>query len=179
MERRTAKINISSAGGTAASGSKTCKVTLPTAWMEVMGVAAERRELELAFDGTKITLSRRLDGPELAKQKLALGHEVRILRLYDGNELCSTIYTDFTEQTVAVENQAVPLIKTAFGNNPFPTWEDFQRFLAERCVPRQRAGLREYLEVLGLEEYDPLSMIEKTGGRMAEDQQWLTIEVLK
>lgn len=179
MERRTAKINISSAGGTAASGSKTCKITLPTAWMEVMGVAAERRELELAFDGTKITLSRRLGGPEFAKQKLALGHEVRILRLYDGDELCSTIYTDFTGQTVAVENQAVPLIKTAFGNNPLPTWEDFQRFLAERCVPRQRAGLREYLEVLGLEEYDPLSIIEKTGGRMAEDQQWLTIEVLK
>lgn len=179
MERRTAKINISSAGGTAASGSKTCKVTLPTVWMEIMGVAAERRELELAFDGTKITLSRRLSGSEFAKQKLALGHKVRVLCLYDGDELCSTIHADFTEQTVAVENQAVPLIKTAFGNNPLPTWEDFQRFLAERCVPRQRAGLREYLEALDLEEYDPLSIIEKTGGKMAEDQQWLTIEVLK
>jgi hypothetical protein len=32
---------------------------------------------------------------------------------------------------------------------------------------------------LGLDEYDPLAIIEKTGGRMAEDQQWLTIEVLK
>lgn len=40
-------------------------------------------------------------------------------------------------------------------------------------------GLREYLEALGLDEYDPVTIIEKTGGRMAEDQQWLTIEVLK
>lgn len=60
-----------------------------------------------------------------------------------------------------------------------PNWEDFQRFLEDRCIPRQRAGLREYLETLGLDEYDPLAIIEKTGGRMAEDQQWLTIEVLK
>ena len=179
MERRTAKINISSAGGTAANGSKTCKVTLPTAWLETMGVAAERRELELVFDGTKITLFRRLNGSEFAKQQRAFGHDVRILRLYDSHKLCSTVYADFTEQTVAVENQAVPLIKTAFGNNQLPTWEDFQDFLAERCVPRQRAGLREYLEALGLDEFDPLSIIEKTDGRMAEDQQWLSIEVLK
>ena len=78
-----------------------------------------------------------------------------------------------------MENQAVPLVKTAFGNNQLPTWEDFQRFLEERCIPRRRAGLREYLEALGLEEYDPLAIIEKIGGRMAEDQQWLTMEVLK
>ena len=93
--------------------------------------------------------------------------------------LCSTIYADFTAQTVVVENQPVPPIKTAFGNNLLPAWEDFQRFLEERCIPRQRAGLREYLEALGLEEYDPLAIIEKTGGRMAEDQQWLAIEVIK
>ena len=80
---------------------------------------------------------------------------------------------------MVVENQAVPTIKTAFGNNLLPNWEDFQRFLEDRCIPRQRAGLREYLETLGLDEYDPLAIIEKTGGRMAEDQQWLTIEVLK
>lgn len=179
MERRAAKINISSAGGTASSGSKTYKATLPATWLAAMGIDGEHRELELAFDGTKITLSRRLHGSEFAERQLARGHDVRVLRLYDGNTLCSTIYADFTEKSVAVENQAVPLIKTAFGNQAFPVWADFQNFLAERCVPRQRAGLREYLETLGLDEYDPLAIIEKTGGHMAEDQQWLTIEVAK
>jgi len=179
MERRLAKVNISSAGGTAASGAKTCKVTLPTAWMEAMGVTTGRRELELTFDGTKIILSRHLGGSEFAKQQQALGNKIYILRFYDNSKLCSTIYADFTEHTVIVDNQAVPPIKTAFGNNALPTWEDFQSFLAERCIPRQRAGLMEYLEVLGLDEYDPLAIIEKTGGRMAEDQQWLTVEVLK
>lgn len=179
MERRIAKMNISSAGGTASSGSRTYKITLPTSWVEAMGLEENLRELELTFDRQTITLSRHLDGPEFAAQQLASGHEVRVLRLYDGDKLCSTIYADFTGQTLAVENQSVLLVKTAFGNNPLPTWEDFQRFLEERCIPRQRAGLREYLEALGLEEYDPLAIIEKTGGRMAEDQQWLTMEVLK
>ena len=179
MERRIAKMNISFAGGTASSGSKTCKVTLPTSWVEAMEIDESHRELELVFDGTSITLSRRLSGPEFAARQLATGHEVRVLRLYDGDTLCSTVYADFIGQTLAVENQPVPLVKTAFGNNPLPAWEDFQQFLEERCIPRQRAGLREYLETLGLDEYDPLAIIEKTGGRMAEDQQWLTIEVLK
>ena len=179
MERRVAKMNISSAGGTASTGSKTCKVTLPTSWAEAMGLDENHRELELAFDGTSITLSRRLDGSEFAAQQSARGHEVWVLRLYDGDTLCSTIYADFTGQALAVENQAVPLVKTAFGNNSLPSWEDFQRFLEERCITRQRAGLREYLEALGLDTYDPLVIIAKTGGRMAEDQQWLSMEALK
>ena len=179
MEHRTAKVNISSAGGTAAKDSKTCKITLPSKWVETMGINEDQREMEMAFDGETVTLSRHLSGPEFAQRQLAQGHDIRILRLYDGNTLCSTIYADFTEKTVAAENQAVPCIKTAFGNQSLPTWADFQNFLAERCIPRQRAGLREYLEALGLDEYDPFAIIEKTGGRMAEDQQWLTIEVLK
>jgi len=139
----------------------------------------EHQELKQTVDNAEDTLPRSLSCSDFAVQQQAHGHDVRILRLYDRNELCSAIYADFTEQTVVVENQPVSPIKTAFGNNLFPNWEDFQYFLTERCVPRQRAGLREYLETLGLDEYDPLAIIEKTGGRMAEDQQWLTIETLK
>lgn len=179
MEHRTAKVNISAAGGTAAKNSRTCKITLPTTWLEEMGITEDQRELELSFDGAMITLSRRHSGPDFAERRKALGHEVRVLHFYDGDVLCSTIYADFTEEAVVVENQAVSPVKTAFGNNLFPDWKDFRHFLEERCIPRQRAGLREYLETLGLDEYNPLAIIEKTGGRMAEDQQWLTIEVLK
>lgn len=178
MEQRSAKVNISSAGGTASGKARTCKVTLPTKWLKEMGVTEGQRELHLEFDGTKIFVSRPLSGRDFARQQQELGHEVKILRLYDEETLCSAIYADFTEHTLAVENEDVPPLKTAFGNNPFPTWKDFMDFLEERCVPRQRAGLREYLEALGLAEYDPMSIIEKTSGRMAEDRQWLSIEVL-
>lgn len=178
MEQRSAKINISSAGGTASNGSHTCKVTLPTKWLKEMGVTESQREVHLEFDGTRILMSRPLSGRDFALQRQKLGHEVKILRFYDKKTLCSVIYADFTERTLAVENEGVPLLKTAFGNNPLPNWKDFMDFLEERCIPRQRAGLREYLEMLGLAEYDPMAIVERTGGRMAEDRQWLSIEVL-
>lgn len=60
-----------------------------------------------------------------------------------------------------------------------PSWLDFLNFLEERCIPRDRAGLREYLETIGVDEYDPIEIIQKTFGRMAEDGQWLEMEVLK
>ena len=55
MEHRNAKVNISAAGGTAAKNSKTCKVTLPTTWLEEMGITEKHREVELTFNGTTIT----------------------------------------------------------------------------------------------------------------------------
>lgn len=179
MEKRIAKINISSAGGTAAKGSKTCKVTLPTSWMNELGIGEERRDVELSFDGNQIVISRHLTGEEFAEQKIAAGHDVRLLHFYDGDKLCTVIYADFTDETLTVENYVDDPVKTAFGNNVLPTWAAFQAFLEERCVPRQRAGLREYLETIGVSEYDPLEIIRKTAGRMAEDHQWLEMEVLK
>lgn len=179
MEKRIAKINISAAGGTAGKGAKTCKVTLPTVWVDALGIDNEHREVELSFDGAKITLSRRLSVQEFVAQKCSQEHDLRRLRFYDSDRLCTTIYADFTDATLAVENHVSDPVKTAFGNNPLPVWTDFQAFLRERCVPKERAGLREYLETLGLDEYDPLAIIGKTGGRMAEDQQWLEMENYK
>ena len=89
--------------------------------------------------------------------------------------MCSVLGVDFTDRTVCVENHTDRMVKTAFGNNLLPTWADFLSFLEERCVPRERAGLREYLQALGLDEYDPIEIIRKTRGRMAEDEQWLEV----
>ena len=178
MEKRKAKVNISAAGGTAGKGAKTCKVTLPTAWVDALGINGENREIEISFDGTKITISRSLSGMEFAVQKRSLGHEVRLMRFYEADKLCTIIYADFTDETLIAENHMDDPVKTAFGNNTLPDWADFQAFLQERCVPRERAGLREYLESLGLAEYNPLKIIQKTSGRMAEDQQWLEMEVV-
>ena len=51
-------------------------------------------------------------------------------------------------------------------------------FLEERCIPKERDGIREYLEAIGLNEYDPLEIIKKTKGKMAEDDQWIETEEL-
>jgi len=179
MEKRIAKVNISSAGGTASKGARTCKVTLPTTWVDTLGISEETREVVLAFDGNQIILSPHISGAEFVASKLALNHEVRLLLFYDRDKLCTSIYADFDDKSLTAENHVHNPVKTAFGKNTLPTWEDFQAFLAERCIPRERAGLREYLEVIGVSSYDPHEIIGKTAGRMAEDNQWLRIEVLK
>lgn len=179
MEQRLAKINISAAGGNAGANAKTCKVTLPTTWLSAMGIGEERREVVLSFDGEQITVSPALDMEEYAGKKLAMGHRLYSLRYYDGSRLCTLIYADFTDKTIQVENHTKTLIKTAFGKKAVPTWEDFVAFLEERCIPKGRAGLQDYLADMGLDEYDPLEILKKTKGRMAEDQQWLEIEEIK
>ena len=99
-----------------------------------------------------------------------------VLRYYNRETLCSVICADYEHRTVTVENnEEVRFYQKAFGNTPVPTWEQYEEFLESRCIPRDRGGLREYLDVIGVEDYDPLSIIRKTKGRMAEDGQWLEI----
>lgn len=179
MQKRYAKVNISAAGGTAAAGAKTYKITLPSAWMAELGVTESNRKMELSFDGEKMMISRCLSMEEFGIKKRAAGHDVYAVRYFDRERLCTLIYADFTDQTLQAENHTENLVKTAFGKKELPCWEDFEAFLEERCIPRQRAGLREYLESIGVTEYAPWEIIQKTQGRMAEDQQWIGIEVLR
>ena len=178
MEKRLGNIIIQTPGGTAAKGSSTYKVSLPSSWIKELGIAAENRQVELSFDGKAITISKRLTLPEFISRKSKAGHALLQFFYYDGDILCSLVAVDFTDQTLCAENYVSDVIKTAFGNNEVPTWNDFQNFLEERCIPRARAGLREYLEALGLDEYDPLEIIKKTSGRMAEDNQWIKTKVI-
>lgn len=178
MERRLGNIIIHASGGTAGKGANTYKLTLPSAWVKEMGIDGSDREVELSFDGSSITIARRLSVDEFISAKRELGHALTKLSYFDGEKLCTTIIADSTERVLYIENHTDRVIKTAFGNNLVPTWEDLQHFLEERCIPRARAGLREYLETIGVEEYDPIEIIKKTEGRMAEDDQWIRIEVL-
>lgn len=91
------------------------------------------------------------------------------------DECCTEILIDFKGQKIAIQNKTDDLLHRAFGIKAKPTWEDFEEFLESRCFPRSREGLSLILEDLGLDFYDPLSIIEKTRGRMAEDAQWLKI----
>lgn len=91
------------------------------------------------------------------------------------DELCTTILIDFGNQRIAVQNETEDLLHRAFGIKAKPTWEDFEEFLEERCFPKMREHLRLVLEDVGVDSYDPLAIVEKTKGRMAEDLQWIKI----
>lgn len=179
MEIRNAKVIVSAAGGTAGKTSKTYKLSLPSSWLAEMGISADERNVLLSFDGRQITIQKRFTLESFIESKTAQGHDLKLISYYDGDRLCTRICADFSDRTIAFENEDVPNLNRAFGVRETPSWDDFLEFLEERCIPRQRDGLRYYLDELGLDEYDPWQIVQRTAGRMAEDNQWLSVEDLK
>ena len=49
MEIRNGKLIISNAGGTASSGAKTYKASLPTTWINALKLNEKNRRIELCF----------------------------------------------------------------------------------------------------------------------------------
>ena len=135
------------------------------------------REVLLQFDGECVILRR--PGPSgyeaFLREARCQSHDLLRLHYYDGDTLCTKICADKVTRCLAVENLVDDPLSTTFGVNTSPTWEDLENFLEERCVPRQRDGLQYYLRELGLDHYDPLAIVRKTQGRMAEDNCWLDI----
>ena len=113
-----------------------------------------------------------------------LNHRFREVNLVDYSmrmdfmckaECCTMILVDFKREKVEIINTTDNILYRAFGIKVKPTWEDFMEFLEERCFPRTRDHMKLILKDLGLDFYDPLAIVEKTKGKMAEDFQWLKI----
>ena len=176
METRNAKLIVNKSGGTASEKSKTYRVTIPNSWVEQLGISEENREIELSFDGAEITVRRKQTLQEYKNTHNR--NKLLQLQFYHGDSLCTTILADETAKKVLIENHTDNPLYTAFGVNENPGWQDYQIFLEERCIPKSRAGLKEYLNAIGVDEYNPVEIIRKTKGRMAEDQSWLEVTEL-
>lgn len=177
VEERRANILINKAGGTAGPRGKSYRIVLPPTWAKQLGITEADREVLLQFDGECITIRRAAasgynDFLNAAREH---GHELLLLHYYSGDTLCTKICADKVTRQLAIQNQVSDPLATAFGVNKAPVWDDLEFFLESRCVPRQRDGLSHYLAQLGLDEYDPLAIIRKTEGRMAEDACWIKI----
>lgn len=174
MQRRFVKLIVGKAGGTASANAKTYKICLPTDWVEKMNLT--NTQIDMRYDDGRILIEPHLPLNEYLTAKKTRGHKLMLIDFYDNDNLCTEICADFTDKTLSATNYTDNIIKTAFGNNDAPVWQDLQDFLEERCVPRSRSGIREFLEAMGIEEYDPLEIIKKTRGIMAEDHQWIKLE---
>lgn len=178
MDARFGKISVCKAGGTAGRNAKTYKIALPSSWVKELGLDGSERKVRLEFDGRTINIVPEQSIDRYLNERTAAGHDLLELRYYDGNALCTLIYADRTAKDLRAENYTDLAVKTAFGKNQLPTWEELEAFLEERCVPRRRDGIREYLETIGVAEYDPWEIIRVTHGRMAEDGQHIEVKQL-
>ena len=114
--------------------------------------------------------------PELAEE-LELPEKkypLRLLYCYK-DSVCTLIDVDETKRKVRIKNYAHNLLFRAFGKNESPTFEDYEEFIESRCFPKQRDKMKLMLEEYDIPFYDPLLIIEKTNGRMADDEFWIRI----
>ena len=92
-------------------------------------------------------------------------------------EVTSKITVDFKMEKVSVENYCDDPMDTAFGVIKNPTMKDFEDFLEDRCFPRTRDKMKLHLRELGIDYYDPLQIVMKTGGRLEGD--YYSIEIIE
>ena len=100
------------------------------------------------------------------------------IRLYymHGQTVCTVIDVNELKREVIVRNYTDHVIFRAFGVEEEPSYEQYLEFLESRCFPRSRDKMKLILKDLDLPFYDPFMIIEKTEGRMAEDDFWISIE---
>lgn len=101
------------------------------------------------------------------------------IRLYYMNNqfLCTIIDVDSINQEVKIHNYTNNIMYRAFGVNEKPSYDEYIDFLKSRCFPETRDKLKLVLADLNIPFYDPFMIIEKTEGRMADDDFWIRIEV--
>lgn len=128
--------------------------------------------------GPLVLLLRMLeDHPEYV-QKIAIPEQQYPVRLWymHRQKICTVIDVDEIQRKVQIRNYTNHAMFCAFGVNEQPTYQDYQAFLESRCFPESRDKMKLVLKDLGLPFYDPFLIIEKTEGRMAEDDFWIRIE---
>ncbi len=178
MEIRKASLIIGRAGGNASKNAENYKISIPAKWVKEMCMSKEDKEIFLSFDGDKIIVLKKKKYEDFIKEKLTKNHVLKIFKFYENESLCTEICADYTDETVSFKNHTDKLLKKAFGEKDFVTWKEFFDFLESRCIPPSRAGIREYLEALGLCEYNPEEIIKITKGRMKEDSFYVLSEDL-
>ena len=92
------------------------------------------------------------------------------------DEICSVIDVDEKNRRIKLYNFTDSYLKRAFGRNSEPNYQDYEEFIESRCFPKDRDKMKLILDDLGIPFYEPMLIIEKTEGKMAEDDFWIRIE---
>lgn len=139
----------------------------------------ERWEIQKTpIRGEIVTLCRlmREDSESVARYRVPMQKEPLRLWYGQGEDIYTIIDVSPPQRRVTVYNYTKDLMRRAFGKIESPTYEQYEAFLESRCFPRSRDKMKLMLEELDLPFYDPLMIVEKTEGRMADDDFWLRIE---
>lgn len=139
----------------------------------------ERWESEKkSITGPIVPLVKILNENPRLEQDLRVPEKKELLRIWYmcKNDVCTIIDVNERLRYIRIYNYTNDLLKRAFGRIENPTFEQYEEFLESRCFPRSRDKMKLMLKELNIPFYEPLMIIEKTQGRMAEDDFWIRIE---
>ncbi len=102
-------------------------------------------------------------------------YPLRLWYMYQ-NTVCTIIDVNEPLRKLKIYNFTGNLLFRAFGRVEEPSFEMYEEFLESRCFPRTRDKMKLELARLNLPFYDPILIIEKTQGRMADDLFWIRME---
>ena len=105
--------------------------------------------------------------PRITSVRLWYMYKEKVCTLIDVNEIRREVY---------IKNYTDNLMFRAFGAEENPDFNMYEAFLESRCFPESRDKMKLILRDLDLPFYDPMLIIEKTQGKMAEDDFWIKIE---
>lgn len=131
-----------------------------------------------AITGPIVTLVKLLhDNPDIPN-RLKVPERVYPMRLWYlfHREVCAVIDVDERNRRVKVHNFTNDFLQRPFGREETPSFDEYEMFLESRCFPRTRDKMKLILKELDLPFYEPLMIIEKTQGKMAEDDFWIRVE---
>lgn len=100
---------------------------------------------------------------------------IRLWYMYK-EDVCTLIDVNEGKQIVKIKNYTMNKQFRAFGANENPTFQDYEEFLKSRCFSENRDKMKLILKDLNLPFYDPFMIIERTQGRMAEDDFWIKVD---
>ena len=80
MENRKATVTFYKLGNNARRNSHTCTISIPQTWVDRMGLKPDRREVEIAFDGDRITIQNP-EGSPIKQTPLANNKRIRTFAL--------------------------------------------------------------------------------------------------
>lgn len=118
-----------------------------------------------------------LDNPELIEERIIPDkkYPLRLWYMYKDKK-CTLIDVDEMNRRLFIKNYTSSIMLCAFGANQKPDYDDYEEFLKSRCFPETRDKIKIELSALNIPFYDPMLIIEKTEGRMTEDDFWILIE---
>lgn len=139
----------------------------------------ERWEMSTeSISGPIVLLLKMLEKYPEYVESIRVPQKTEPLRLWymHNQTVCTLIDVNEMQRKIMITNYTDNLMFRAFGIEEHPDYERYLEFLESRCFPKSRDKMKLVLKDLDLPFYDPFMIIQKTEGRMAEDDFWIRIE---